>query len=140
MSYGFSLWLVFIPSHYLSKLLLKYNRKAHFPHVTIKTNIKSLEEAIELKKTYKHWTDTIKIIEPSKNFTKMYRNDPLYGWGFPVVLQNIHTNHEPHLTIAYSNKPIIKHPWINLFLQEKARLKIVDTRSKYPWEWGLAYE
>ncbi len=132
MSYGFSLWLVFDSPSRLIRLLAKYNRKPHIPHVTVKTNMESLEEAQKTLLCYKHWRDTVTITKPSQKFGKMYKNDPLSGWGFPATLRNIHIEHKPHLTVAYNNEAItgVRFP-----LHEEARLKIADTRSENPWEW-----
>ena len=136
-SYGWSIWLVILPTHKVANLIRRNNPESHTPHVTLQTNLPSLADAqIELSK-YRFWTDIITIKGKTKILPNHYDTDPLHSWGFDVDLREMRTGHKPHLTIAYSKEKFKEYPDVRENHIFRGRLRIADTRSENPWEWSI---
>jgi hypothetical protein len=136
MHYGFSIW--YIPYNF-KKIMEKYNI-IHVPHVTYKTNIDSLNQCQDLIKNIESEI-FISFQENIYKFPKMHKNDPLFGCGWYIDINDC--SHEfdcnPHLTQCYFNnyKDFTNYKIINYDKPEDTAcyLTIVDTRSNNPSEW-----
>ena len=101
--YGYSIWLV-------PKIIIGNEKSEHILHITVKTNIKSKKEGLQLLEFFKNITNNKKIkviIKPDRiNMTSMYDQDPIEkSWGYEVDIFSKSLNsfiyHQPHMTIRY---------------------------------------
>lgn len=118
--YKFSIWLV--PINW--KVIKKIYKMEHIPHITVATNIDTdISSAILNNNIY-----TISDFSIASNFDKMYKNDPLNGYGFFCKINEIKTNHVPHMTLFYNKliNNINPPPPPN---ELKCKLYIADTRN-----------
>lgn len=82
-NYGFSIW--YVPYNYLD-LKERYNME-HIPHITYKTNIPTIEEALIILNEIKPIIE-IEFIDRIVEFPKMYAQDPLHACGYYVKLSS----------------------------------------------------
>ena len=128
--YEYSLWLV--PINY--KTIQKTFKMKHIPHITVETNLKTIENCN---------TNKIYIV---KNFTwygkieSQYTNDPLCSWGWLCDSIDIVIKHQAHMSMVYNkhNEKItnIVPPDETPVLLE-CNLYYADTRSDDPSKWYL---
>ena len=137
LGYGFSIWLVpdCIPK-VIEKLVKTYNVKPHIPHITVETNLWTLESAKDLMGKLKGTSQVYVNLSSPVNFPKMYKWDPIpKAWGFPVELLNFpYKDFEYHMTIGYGHY-LPKELNLTEKVVMKCSLYLFDTRSDYPWEW-----
>ncbi len=142
--YGYSIWLVpYTNQDILLSLIKQYNDQIHIPHVTIKTNIHYITDAVE------YYNDVMKLVGDDisinlltspVNFESTYEIDPIkYSWGFMVDIKHKkirdYIKHPPHLTIGYNNEKD-KHQSLELAETEfKCRVGIYSTESLHPSHW-----
>lgn len=123
--YGYSLWLVPI----LSKQIQHMYSMKHIPHITVCTNLQYIDSSILSQETF-----IVDSFSQMCNFPKMYNQDPLNACGFYCNIENIKTNHKPHMTVMYMHTMNIQYT-----PPEKldCRLYFADTRSLNCSDWKL---
>jgi hypothetical protein len=133
--YGYSIWL--IPENW--KQFRKEFTLDFIPHITVATNLSFVSSQILNKdKFFK-----VNNFSNGQIFPKMYKNDPLNGFGYNCTIEGLYTQHQPHLTLYYSPNEI---KYLDTFSKLKSpptqlicRLFIADTRSINPSEWKVIY-
>ena len=123
--YGYSLWLV--PVNW-KEIKETYNM-LHIPHITICTNMEKIDCNVLSRNLFR-----VHSFSNMTQFPKMYANDPLDGVGFYCAIDNIATNHKPHMTLRY-NEQIHTIYIPPEFLT--CSVHIADTRSLNCEEWTL---
>jgi hypothetical protein len=123
--YGFSLWLV--PANW-REIKEQYGMN-HIPHITVCTNMENIDSKILTDEIF-----MVKDFSNLKKFPKMYTNDPLIAMGFYCKINDLWTNHTPHMTLIYDHNHIIQfNPPDTL----SCSLFFADTRSSNCEDWVL---
>lgn len=118
-SYKFSIWL--IPENW--KKIKEMYKMEHIPHITVATNIESeLPYEILNNKNYK-----VSKFSKVTNFEKMYKHDPLNGYGFYCEINDIKTTHKPHMTLFYNKE--LDNENIEIPLELECKLYMANTQS-----------
>ena len=137
--YGYSIWL--LPKNW--RQLKKDLQLEFIPHVTVATNLPYLPYGIlDETKIF-----TVKKFERGTVFPKMYRTDPMHGFGHYCEIEGpppqLLTEHRPHFTLFYSPNPIEYldtvswHGLSPVSGELKCTLVIANTNSLNPRQWTL---
>jgi hypothetical protein len=132
--YGYSIWLV--PSNWRN---IKKDFSIDFlPHITVATNLPYISSKTLSKESF-----LVNNFSVGKVFSKMYKYEPLYAFGYECYIEDLYTSHMPHMTLFYSPNEI---KYLDTFSKFKSppqsltcNLFVADTRSLNPSEWRIIY-
>lgn len=139
--YSHSVW--YVPYDY-KEIQSKYHI-THIPHVTIETNLVTLENAYDVYDKHVKTYPVVKIsfLNELVKFPSFYVHDPLQAYGWYVEKINPSLNIDdwrPHMSLKYQSH---KDASPNLFNDVPAPtdltcfLAIADTFSDNPCEWRI---
>lgn len=138
--YSHSVW--YVPYDY-KEIQSKYHM-THIPHVTIETNLVTLENAYDVYDKHVKTYPVVKIsfMNELVKFPSFYQHDPLqaYGWYVRVVRPTLFIkNWNPHMSLRYQTREKESNHIENALTPTDLTcfLAIADTFSDNPCEWRI---
>jgi hypothetical protein len=143
--YSYSVW--YVPYNY-TQIQYKY-QMSHVPHVTVKTNLATLEDAYRVFDKYvkTHPIVKIKLVNELIKFPSFYTHDPLQAYGWYVNIKGMEEiegmdTWKPHMSMQYQSHKESCDVNVNVLenspIEElRCFLAIADTRSSNPSHWQI---